>query len=300
MAISRAQLLKELVPGLNKLFGLEYKKYTEEHTELYEMDSSERAFEEEQKLGGFKAAGVKLEGSPVDYDNAQEAWTARYTHVTIAQGFALTEEAFEDNLYGSLSSRYTKALARSMAHTKQVRAAATFNDGFTTFQTGDGVTLFSTAHPLISGGTLSNRVAADLSETALENASIAIAAWTDERGLLIAARPRKLAVPPALLFTAERILTSKLRVATSDNDPNAMRQLGTIPEGYCVNHYFTDTNAWFLLTDVPGGFKMFNRVAIKTGSEVDFDTGNMKYKSRERYSFGATDPLGGYGSSGGS
>lgn len=300
MAISRAQALKELLPGLNALFGLEYKKYENEHTEIYETESSERSFEEEQKLSGFGAAPVKSEGSAITYDNAQEAFTARYTHETVAMGFAITEEAMEDNLYDSLSARYTKALARAMAYTKQVKAASLLNTGFTSFQSGDGVTLFSTAHPTVSGTTNSNRpsVDIDLNETALEQAVIDIAAFKDERGLLIAARPRKLIIPPALMFVATRLLETDLRVATADNDINALRSNGSIPGGYAVNHYFTDADAWFLTTDVPNGMKHFERTAMTTAMDGDFDTGNVRYKARERYSFGVSDPLGIYGSPG--
>ena len=301
MAISRAQLLKELLPGLNALFGLEYSRYGEEHKEIYETETSERSFEEETKLSGFSAAPVKPEGQAIAYDNAQEAWTARYNHETIAMGFSITEEAIEDNLYDSLSSRYTKALARAMAYTKQVKAAAVLNNGFNSAVTyGDGVSLFSTAHPLISGGTNSNRptVAADLNETSLENAVIQIAGWTDERGLLIAAKPRKLIVPPALMFVATRLLETELRVATADNDINAIKNNGSIPEGYTVNHFLTDTNAWFLTTDVPNGLKHFVRTPMSTSMDGDFDTGNVRYKARERYSFGVSDPLGIFGSPG--
>jgi len=301
MAISRAQLLKELLPGLNALFGLEYAKYGEEHKEIYETESSERSFEEETKLSGFAAAPVKNEGSAIAYDNAQEAFTARYTHETIAMGFAITEEAVEDNLYDSLSSRYTKALARGMAYTKQVKAAFVLNNAFTGGPTyGDGVVLCSTAHPLVSGGTNSNTpsTAADLNETSLENAVIQIAAWTDERSLLIAAKPKKLVIPPALQFVATRLLETELRVSTADNDINALKNNGSIPDGYCVNHYLTDTNAWFLLTDVPNGLKHFVRTPMSTGMDGDFDTGNVRYKARERYSFGVSDPLGIFGSPG--
>ena len=301
MAISRAQLLKELLPGLNALFGLEYAKYGEEHKEIYETESSERSFEEETKLSGFAAAPVKNEGSAIAYDNAQEAWTARYTHETIAMGFSITEEAVEDNLYDSLSSRYTKALARGMAYTKQVKAAYVLNNAFAGGPTyGDGVVLCSTAHPLISGGVNSNTpaTAADLNETSLENAVIQIAAWTDERGLLIAAQPRKLIIPSALQFVATRLLETNLRVGTSDNDINALKNNGSIPEGYTVNHYLTDTNAWFLTTDVPNGLKHFVRTPMSTGMDGDFDTGNVRYKARERYSFGVSDPLGIFGSPG--
>ena len=301
MAISRAQLLKELLPGLNALFGLEYKKYGEEHKEIFEQETSERSFEEETKLSGFSAAPVKSEGSAIRYDNAQEAWTARYNHETIAMGFSLTEEAIEDNLYDSLSTRYTKALARAMAYTKQVKAASILNNAFSSSVTyGDGVSLCSTDHPLVSGGTNSNRpsVAADLNETSLEAAVIQIAAWTDERGLLIAARPRKLIIPPALQFVATRLLETEQRVGTADNDVNALRNNGSIPQGYSINHYLTDTNAWFLLTHVPNAPKHFVRTPMQTGMDADFDTGNSRYKARERYSFGASDPLGIWGSPG--
>jgi hypothetical protein len=303
MAISRAQLLKELLPGLNALFGLEYARYGEEHKEIYETETSERSFEEETKLSGFSAAPVKNEGSAIAYDNAQEAWTARYNHETIALGFSLTEEAIEDNLYDSLSARYTKALARAMAYTKQVKAANVLNNGFTNsaaYYGGDNVPLFSAAHPLVSGGTNSNipSTPADLNETSLENAVIQIAAWTDERGLLIAAKPKKLIVPPALQFVATRLLETELRVGTTDNDINAIKNNGSIPEGYTINHFLTDTNAWFLTTDVPNGMKHFVRSPLANSMDGDFDTGNVRYKSRERYSFGWSDPLGMYGSQG--
>jgi len=301
MAISRAQLLKELLPGLNALFGLEYARYGEEHKEIYETETSERSFEEETKLSGFSAAPVKNEGSAIAYDNAQEVFTARYNHETIALGFSLTEEAIEDNLYDSLSSRYTKALARAMAYTKQTKAAATLNNGFDTdYPGGDGVPLFSASHPLVSGGTNSNipSTAADLNETSLEAAVIQIAAWTDERGLLIAAKPRKLVVPPSLMFVATRLLETELRVSTADNDINALKSNGSIPEGYAVNHFLTDTDAWFLTTDVPNGLKHFVRTPMSTGMDGDFDTGNVRYKARERYSFGWSDPLGMFGSEG--
>jgi hypothetical protein len=301
MAISRAQLLKELLPGLNALFGMEYARYGEQHKEIYETETSERSFEEETKLSGFSAAPVKNEGSAISYDNAQEAWTTRYNHETIALGFSITEEAVEDNLYDSLSARYTKALARAMAYTKQVKAAAVVNNGFSAaYPGGDGVALFSTAHPLISGGTNSNTPStqADLNETSLEAAVIQIAAWTDERGLLIAAKPRKLIVPPALQFTATRLLETSLRVGTADNDINALKNNGSIPEGYTVNNYLTDTNAWFLCTDVPNGLKHFIRSPLENKMDGDFDTGNVRYKARERYSFGWSDPLGMFGSSG--
>jgi hypothetical protein len=303
MAISRAQLLKELLPGLNALFGMEYKRYAEEHKEIYETETSDRSFEEETKLSGFSAAPVKNEGQAIAYDNAQEAWTARYNHETIAMGFSITEEAMEDNLYDSLSTRYTKALARAMSYSKQVKAANILNNGFNAaFTGGDGVSLFSAAHPLVSGGTNSNRpsVATDLNETALENAVIQIAAWTDEKGLLIAAKPRKLIIPPALMFVATRLLETNLRVGTTDNDINALKNNGSIPEGYTVNHFLTDPNAWFLTTDVPNGLKHFVRVPMSTSMDADFDTGNNRYKARERYSFGWSDPLGVYGSPGAS
>ena len=303
MAISRAQLLKELLPGLNALFGLQYKTYDQEHEEIYETETSERSFEEETKLSGFSAAPVKNEGSALAYDNAQEAWTARYNHETIALGFSLTEEAIEDNLYDSLSARYTKGLARAMAYTKQVKAAAVINNGFSAqYVGGDGVSLFSTAHPLVNGGTNSNRpsTGADLNETSLEAAVIQIAAWTDERGLLIAAKPRKLIVPPALQFVATRLLETSLRVGTTDNDINALKSNGSIPGGYAINHYLTDTNGWYLCTDVPNGMKHFVRTPLSNGMDGDFDTGNVRYKSRERYSFGWSDPLGMFGSPGSS
>ena len=301
MAISRAQLLKELLPGLNALFGLEYARYGEEHKEIFETESSERSFEEETKLSGFSAAPVKNEGSAIAYDNGQEVFTARYNHETIALGFSLTEEAIEDNLYDSLSSRYTKALARAMAYTKQTKAAAVLNNGFDTdYPGGDGQPLFSASHPLVSGGTNSNipSTAADLNETSLEAAVIQIAAWTDERGLLIAAKPRKLVVPPSLMFVATRLLETELRTATADNDINALKSNGSIPEGYAVNHFLTDTDAWFLTTDVPNGLKHFVRTPMATSMDGDFDTGNVRYKARERYSFGWSDPLGMYGSEG--
>ena len=301
MAISRAQLLKELLPGLNALFGVEYARYGEEHKEIYETETSERSFEEETKLSGFSAAAVKNEGSAIQYDNAQEAWTARYSHETIAQGFSVTEEAIEDNLYDSLSSRYTKALARSMAYTKQVKAAAILNNGFSSSYTyGDGQPLFSANHPLVSGGTNSNipSTPVDLSETALENAVIQISLWTDERGLLIAAKPKKLVIPPQLQFVATRLLQTELRVGTNDNDINAIKNNGSIPEGYTINHWLTDPNAWFLTTDVPNGLKHFVRTPLATSMDGDFDTGNVRYKARERYSFGVSDPLGVFGSAG--
>ena len=301
MAISRAQLLKELLPGLNALFGLEYARYGEEHKEIYETETSERSFEEETKLSGFSAAPVKNEGNAIAYDNAQEAWTARYQHETIALGFSITEEAIEDNLYDSLSARYTKALARAMAYTKQVKAAAVLNNAFTSGYTGgDGKVLCATDHPLVSGGTNSNTQStmADLNETSLEAAVIQIAGWTDERGLLIAAKPRKLIVPPSLMFVATRLLETELRVSTNNNDINALKSNGSIPGGYTVNHFLTDNNAWFLTTDVPNGLKHFVRTPLATSMDGDFDTGNVRYKARERYSFGWSDPLGVYGSPG--
>jgi hypothetical protein len=301
MAISRAQLLKELLPGLNALFGLEYKRYGEEHKEIFETESSERSFEEETKLSGFSAAPVKNEGSAIAYDNAQEAFTARYNHETIALGFSLTEEAVEDNLYASLSSRYTKALARAMAYTKQTKAASVLNNGFSSnYLGGDGVALFSASHPLVSGGVNSNipSTPADLNETSLEAAVIQIAGWSDERGLLIAAKPKKLILPPALMFVATRLLDTELRVGTADNDINAIKSNGAIPGGYAVNHFLTDVDAWFLTTDVPNGLKHFVRSPMANSMDGDFDTGNVRYKSRERYSFGWSDPLGMYGSAG--
>jgi len=308
MAISRSQLVKELLPGLNALFGLEYKRYGEEHKEIYEVESSERSFEEETKLSGFGSAPVKSEGAAIRYDTAQEAFTSRYTHETIAMGFSITEEAFEDNLYDSLSARYTKALARAMAYTKQVKAASVLNNGFNgSFLGGDGTTLFGNnsssvrvGHPLVAGGVNYNSPAtgADLNETSLEAAVIQIAAWTDERGLLIAAKPRKLVIPPALMFVAKRLLETELRVGTTDNDINALKSMGAIPEGFTVNHFLTDSNGWFLTTDVPNGLKQFVRTPLTTGSDPDFDTGNMRFKARERYSFGFSDPLGIWGSPG--
>lgn len=302
MAISRAQLLKELLPGLNALFGLEYARYGEEHKQIFETETSERSFEEETKLSGFGAAPVKAEGEGIEYDTAQEAWTSRYTHETIALGFSLTEEAIEDNLYDSLSARYTKALARAMSYTKQTKAAAVLNNAFATsgYTGGDGVVLCSTAHPLVTGGTNANRPStdADLNETSLEAAVIAIGAWTDERGLLIAAKPRKLIIPRALQFETTRLLETELRVSTADNDINAINTNGTIPGGYAVNNFLTDTDAWFLTTDIPNGLKHFVRVGMSTGMDGDFDTGNVRYKARERYSFGWSDPLAIYGTAG--
>lgn len=301
MAISRAQLFKELLPGLNALFGLEYKRYPDEHAEVFETETSDRSFEEEQKLSGFGAAPVKLEGAAIEYDTAQEAFLSRYTHETIAMGFAITEEAIEDNLYDSLSARYTKALARAMAYTKQVKGAAVLNNAFSgSHLGGDGVSLCSASHPLVGGGVNANTpsVQADINETSLENAVIEIAAWTDERGLLIAARPKKLIIPSALQFTVTRLLRTELRVGTADNDINALKTNGAIPGGYAINHYLTDPDAWFLTTDIPNGLKHFVRAPLKTGMDTDFDTGNYRYKSRERYSFGWSDPLAIYGSQG--
>jgi len=302
MAISRAQMMKELLPGLNALFGLEYDKYEDEHKAIYETESSDRAFEEEVKLAGFGAAPVKSEGSAISYDTAQEHFTARYNHETIAMGFSITEEAVEDNLYDSVSARYTKALARSMAHTKQVKGAYPLNNAYTAanFTAGDGVALCATTHALVTGGTVANALstASDLNETSLEQAVIDIAAFTDDRGLLIAARPRKLICAPYNQFVATRILETELRVGTADNDINALRTNGTIPEGYSVNHFLTTTNKkfWFLMTDVPNGMKHFQRTALQTGMDGDFDTGNVRYKARERYSFGVSDYLGIFGS----
>jgi len=302
MAISRAQMMKELLPGLNALFGLEYKQYENESTEIYETESSERAFEEEVQLSGFGQAPVKPEGSGISYDTGQEAYTARYNHETIAMGFAVTEEAIEDNLYDSLSARYTKALARGMAYTKQVKAAFPLNNGFSggTFTTGDGVTLLNDSHTRTDGGTNSNvlSVASDMNETSLEQAVIDIAAFRDQRGLLIAARPRKLIIAPNNQFVATRVLESQLRAGTADNDINAMRTNGAIPEGWRINHFTTDTDAWFIITDVPNGMKHFTRTGLTTSMDGDFDTGNVRYKARERYAFGWSDPRGIFGSPG--
>jgi hypothetical protein len=300
MAISRAQLVKELEPGLNALFGLEYKNYENQHLQVYTVESSDRAFEEEVMESGFGEAPVKSEGSGVSYDQAQEVYTARYTHETIALAFALTEEAVEDNLYDRLSARYTKALARSMAQTKQIKAAAVLNGAFTTSIGGDGVVLCATNHPTLSGPNLSNTLAtpADLSETSLEQSLIDIAAFTDERGLKIAVQGLKLIIPKELMFTADRIMKSTLRVGTADNDVNAIRNMGMVPQGYVVNNFLTDPDAFFIKTDAPNGMKMFDRVSMKTGFEGDFDTGNVRYKARERYSFGFSDPRGLFGSPG--
>lgn len=309
MAISRSQLLKELLPGLNGLFGLSYKQYENQHTEIFSVESSDRSFEEETKLAGFGTAPVKSEGSGIYYDTgAQESYTARYSHETIAMGFSITEEAVEDNLYDALSARYTKALARGMAYTKQVKGAGVLNNGFNqNFLGGDSVSLFGVnaagtrvGHPLTGGGANFNSpaVGVDLNETSIEAAVIQINAWTDERGLLVAAKPRKLIVPPAYQFVVKRILGTEQRVGTADNDLNALKALGTIGSGYAINNFLTDTNAWFLLTDVPDGLKMFQRVGMKTAMEGDFDTGNVRYKARERYSFGWSDPLAIWGSAG--
>jgi hypothetical protein len=297
MAISRAQLLKELLPGLNALFGLEYARYGEEHTEIYEVETSDRSFEEETKVSGFGAAPTKSEGAGITYDTAQEAYTSRYTHETVALGFAITEEAVEDNLYDKLSARYTKALARAMSYTKQVKAASVLNNAFSSsYLGGDGKALCATDHPLVGGGTISNRasVGIDLNETAMENAIIQMGGWTDERGLLIAAKGVKLVLPYALQFVAERLFKTTGRVGTSDNDINTMK--GKM--GWTINHFLTDTNAWFMLTDVPNGLKHFKRAAMKTGMDGDFDTGNVRYKARERYSFGWSDHLAIWGSPG--
>ena len=306
MAIARAQLMKELLPGLNALFGMEYARYPEEWRNCYEVENSARSFEEEVKLSGFGAAPVKDEGAAISYDDAQEAYTSRYTHETIALGFALTEESVEDNLYDSLSARYTKALARGFQHTKEVKGAALFNEGFTGQTGGDGVSLFNTAHPLVNGGTNGNRpsVAVDLNETSLEAGIIAIGKWTDERGLKIAARPTRLVIPSDLQFVAERLMQSELSTtaggsnAFAKNDINALKSMSSIPQGYMVNHYLTDVDAWFLGTDIPNGFKHFVRVPMKTAFEGDFETGNVRYKGRERYSFGYSDPLAYYASPG--
>ena len=299
MAISRGQLVKELEPGLNALFGLEYKNYANEHAEIFDTENSDRAFEEEVMLSGFANAPIKAEGTGVSFDNAQETFTARYTHETLALAFAITEEAIEDNLYDRLASRYTKALARSMANTKQVKAAKVLNNGFGTANGGDGKELLATDHPIVTG-TEQNELstAADLNETSLEQALIDIASLTDERGLKIAAKGMKLIVPSALQFTAERLMKSTQRVGTADNDINAVVSMGMIPQGYSVNHYLTDTDAWFIKTDVPNGLKHFVRAPLKTAMEGDFTTGNVRYKARERYSFGFSDWRGIFGSPG--
>jgi len=301
MAITRSQLLKELEPGLNALFGMEYDRYDNEHAEIFDTENSDRAFEEEVMLSGFGQAPTKGEGAAVAYDSAGEAFTARYTHETIALAFAITEEAVEDNLYDRLSARYTRALARSMANTKQVKAAAVLNNAFnSSFKGGDGVELCATNHPTTGGGNFANELAtaADLNETSLEQALIDIAAFIDERGLKIATRGLKMIVPSALQFTAERILVSDLRVGTADNDVNAIKSMGLLPQGYRVNHFLTDPDAWFVKTDAPNGLKHFNRSPLKTAMEGDFETGNARYKARERYSFGWSDPRGIYGSPG--
>jgi len=301
MAISRAQLKAELEPGLNALFGMEYESYDSEHAEIYDTESSDRAFEEEVMLSGFGNAQTKTEGAGVSFDSANEAYTARYTHETIALAFALTEEAIEDNLYDRLGARYTKALARSMAHTKQVKAAATLNNAFSSsFTGGDGVELCSAVHPLTGGGTFANEpsTGADLNETSLEDALISISTFVDERNMIIALRGMKLIVPPQLQFIADRLLESTLRPGTSDNDVNANRNMGMVPDGYTVNHFLTDTDAFFIKTDAPNGFKLFERSPLSTNMEADFDTGNMRFKARERYSFGFSDPRCVFGSPG--
>ena len=301
MAISRAQLAKELEPGLNALFGMEYDRYENEHSEIYDAETSDRAFEEEVMLSGFGNAPTKSEGAGVSFDVANEAFTARYTHETVALAFALTEEAIEDNLYDRLGARYTKALARSMAHTKQIKAAATLNNAFnSSFTGGDGVELCATNHPLSGGGTFANEpsTAADLNETSLEDALISISTFVDERNMIVAMRGMKLIVPPQLQFIADRLLESTLRPGTADNDVNAIRNMGMLPEGYTINHFLTDTDAFFIKTDAPNGFKMFERSPLSTSMEADFDTGNMRFKARERYSFGFSDPRCVFGSPG--
>jgi hypothetical protein len=301
MAISRAQLSKELEPGLNALFGMEYARYENQHSEIFTTETSDRSFEEEVMLSGFGAAPTKSEGTGVAFDDANEAYTARYNHETVALAFSITEEAVEDNLYDRLSARYTKALARSMAHTKQVKAAAVLNNAFdSTVTGGDGKELCATDHPLTTGSTFANEpsTAADLNETSLEDALIKIAGFVDERGLIVALRGMKLIIPRQLQFVAERIMNSTLRVATSDNDINALKSMGMLPEGYVVNDFLTDTDAFFIMTDTPRGFLHFERVALSTGMEADFDTGNMRYKARERYSFGFSDPRCVFGSPG--
>ena len=301
MAISRAQLAKELEPGLNALFGLEYARYENESAQIFDTETSERAFEEEVMLSGFGAAPVKSEGTAVTFDDAQEAYTARYNNETIALAFSITEEAIEDNLYDRLASRYTKALARSMSHTKQVKAAAILNNAFDSgFTGGDGVELCSTAHPLVNGSTLANEpsTAADLNETSLENGLIDIAGYVDERGLKVSVKGTKLMVPANLQFVADRLLESTLRPGTADNDVNATRNMGMLPDGYAVNHFLTDTDAWFIKTDAPRGFIHFERLSLSTKMEGDFDTGNVRFKARERYSFGYSDPRCVYGSPG--
>jgi len=303
MAITRAQLVKELEPGLNALFGMEYDRYENEHEAIFSIENSDRAFEEEVMLTGFGSAPVKQEGAGVNYDSAQESFTARYSHETIALAFALTEEAIEDNLYDRLSVRYTKALARSMANTKQVKGAGILNNAFNTggsYNGGDGVSLCNSAHPTALGPNFSNTpaTAADLNETSLEQGIIDVAGFTDERGLKVAIQVTKMVVPKELQFTAERLMKTTLRPGTADNDINAVRSMGMVPQGYTVNHFLTDVDAWFLLTDAPNGLKMFQRSPIKTAFEGDFDTGNVRYRARERYSFGWSDPRGIYGSEG--
>jgi hypothetical protein len=303
MAISRAQLVKELEPGLNALFGLEYKRYDNQHAEIYTNESSDRAFEEEVMLSGFANANVKVEGSGVNYDQSQETYTARYTHDTIALAFAITEEAIEDNLYDKISSRYTKALARSMSNAKQVKAAAPLNNGLPTadnFDSGDGVSLFNTSHTTVSGTSVKNTLTtqADLNETSLEQALIDIAAFTDERGLRVAAKGVKMIIPSANQFSAERLLKSQGRTGTADNDINAVASMGMVPQGYRVNNFLTDSDSWYIITDVPNGMKMFTRAPLTTAMEGDFDTGNVRYKARERYSFGVSDYRGIYGCEG--
>jgi hypothetical protein len=303
MAISRSQLVKELEPGLNALFGMEYRRYENEHTQIFSVETSDRAFEEEVMLTGFNEAPTKNEGAGVQYDTALESFTARYTHETIALAFALTEEAIEDNLYDSLSKRYTRALARSIQYTKQVKAASVLNNAFNTggsYNGGDGVSLCNSAHPTALGPNFSNTpaVAADLNETSLEQGIIDVAGFTDERGLKVAVSVVKMVIPSQLQFTAERLMKSTLRTATADNDINAIRSMGMVPQGYAVNHFLTDPDAWFLMTDAPNGMKMFQRSPLKTAFEGDFDTGNVRYKARERYSFGWSDPRGIYGSTG--
>ena len=296
MAISRSQLVKELEPGLNALFGLEYKNYADEHTQNYDIENSDRAFEEEVMLSGFANASVKPEGSSVNFDTAQETFTARYTHETLALAFSITEEAIEDNLYDRLASRYTKALARSMSNAKQVKSVEPLINGFTTFKSGDGVALFSTSHPTVAG-TFKNTltVQADLNETSLEQSMIDIGKMTDERGLKIAARGLKMIIPSELQFTAERLMKSQGRTGTADNDINAIVSMGMVPQGYRINNYLTDTDAFYIITDVPNGMKMFTRAPLTTAMEGDFDTGNVRYKARERYSFGVSDPRGIFG-----
>ena len=301
MAISRAQLAKELEPGLNALFGMEYDRYENEHAEIFDTESSDRAFEEEVLIVGFGNASVKSEGQGVQFDSASEGFTARYTHETVALAFALTEEAVEDNLYDRLGARYTKALARSMAHTKQVKAANVLNNAFSSSYTGgDGVSLINTAHTLADGGSLANRqtTMSDLNETSLENALISISTFVDDRNMILALRGMKLIVPPQLQFVADRLLETPGRVGTADNDINAVKNMGLLPEGYAVNHFLTDTDAWFVLTDCPDGFKHFERTPISTSMEGDFDTGNVRYKARERYSFGWSNPRCVFGSQG--